>query len=212
MQQTVAYCRKTATGSLIRLKSQVQDDTYGVAGKAIKAPHTLGFVHPDGSLLTHGNLLAEMKKPVWGPDGNQLFKDLIPDFPAKVPEMIGTDYWPWFDFDPDDPDTYPTSQYPPGAPWIPGLNNFRGWECQDEEIPNMLYQNMHWFNDDPQKALNIWTACGITRYRRQKETGDQCMSPNPEYATVEAQRADAFEEYCAQKISTFLHISVPNLS
>jgi hypothetical protein len=194
MEQTVAYYKKTSTGSWSPARTQKQDDTYGIPGKSIDKP-TLGIIHPQtGSVHLHNEAIAVMNESIWGPD-KKPFAELIPDFPERVPEMIGSDYWPWNIFDPTDPSTYPTSQYPPDAPWIVALNSFRGWECYSDSPEGALYQNMHWFDDDPDKALEIWTICGITKYRRQKETGDQCKVPNPEYPIVEQQRMDAFDAY-----------------
>lgn len=195
--QIVKYYTKTSYGKWTVRKSQVQDDTYGVDGKPIRTPHTLGLLREDGKLLLGNTLLLELKKPIWGDNNDQLFSDLIPDFPAKVPEKLVTDTYQWFSFDPDNPETYPKSECPPDSPWYSQYNGPRGWECENKLYPGMYYQNMHWFLDKPEEMAYIWKVLNIWRYRQQADPGISAWQPNPEYPIVEAQRAEAGRQWRA---------------
>lgn len=191
--QTVAYYSKTSFGGWTREKIQVQDDTYGVAGKTINhGPNTLGVLDEDGKLLHLDKLHQRMLLPVWGPNKDQLFADLIPDFPAKVPEMISAAQWQSFPFNPDDPATYPQTECPPGSQFYPLLDGIRGWECQHKRYPGLHYQNVHWMGEE---SINVWRIMEVSNYRQQKDATDNPYIPNPEYSIIEAQRAAAGQAY-----------------
>lgn len=205
--QTVAYFSwnpLTPAFPWTRDKIQVQDDTYGIAGKSVNSgPNTLGMLDEDGKLLHLDKLHQKMLLPIWGPNKDQLFADLIPVFPVSVPATITSSLWQEFAFDPDDPTTYPQTECPPGASFFPELNGIKGWECQHKRYPNLHYQNVHWMGAE---SVNVWRVMEVSTYRRQKETFDNPIIPNPQYPIVEAQRAEAGIAYENLIRSTFFPV------
>lgn len=192
--QTVIYYTKNTSGQWMLSKSQNQDDTYGIAGKSIRTPYTMGVINPvNGKLLTSVNLLDRLEQPIWGPNNDQYFIDLIPDFPAKVPATLPDTQWQSFPFDPQNPETYPKTECPPDSQSYPEYGGPRGWECQPLNHPNQHYQNMHWYG--VAESLPAWTILKIVSYRRQKDAWDNPVIPNPDYPIVEAERAAAGVEY-----------------
>jgi len=184
--QTVKYYEKTSFGSWTRRKTQVQDDTYGIAGKSITLSR-LGVVK-DGKLYIGDELLALLN--------TMNFKDSIPDFPAAVSQYLPSEQWPSYLFDPDDPATYPQTETPEGIT--------RGWECQDSRYPGRHYQNMHWNGIE---TAEEWRVLHVCDYRRQTTGSDHPRVPNPEYPIIEAQRAEAGQVYSNLIRTTFVPVA-----
>lgn len=148
----------------------------------------------NGSYLTGNDALIELEKPIWGPDGNKTFKELLPILTPAVPEYINSmnANYPWFPFDPNDPTTFPTTM----------PDNGRGWECEsvmDPPDPNrhQYYQNM------TLESVPYWGVLKIFQYRKQKLLKETVSVYNEQYPIVEAQRAAQWAEYKQLLFDTF---------
>jgi hypothetical protein len=167
-----------------KIRSEVYDTDYGkctpsTGNKPVRSPFRLGLLK-NGKYLIQTEAFVELKKPIWGPNNNQMFEDILPFLTAPVPKYINSidAQYEWHSFDKDNPDTYPPTEIP---------DNGRGWECEDSRIPGKYYQNMYWSVAD----ANTWgDVLHIFRYRKQKLSSTEPVQiPNPEYPIVEAKRA-----------------------
>jgi len=143
-----------------------------------KTPIILRLPKPGGGYYSQNQAFIELKKPIWGENGDKPFAEALPTLTPMVSQFIydPDGQYDWHVFDPNDPSTYPQ-----GEP-----DNGRGWECEDNDYPGRYYQNIYWDNG---AGLNAFTVLSIDRYRKQKiNATEPIIVPNPEYPIVMAKR------------------------
>lgn len=177
--QTLFYSAKRLDGKSGISRTETHDTEYGRFGKQVYNPYLLALPK-NGKYLTKSTALTQLNKPIWGPNGNQPFYELLPVLPPAVSQYLssGDYYYPWHEFDPNDTSTWPTEN----------PDNGRGWECEDKTYPGRYYQNL--FID----TCPIWGMLNIYRYRKQKRDLEVVVIDNPDYPIVEAERESKYEE------------------
>ena len=157
----------------------------------------------NGVLLTGEDAFIELEKPIWGPDGDKTFKEILPVLTPQVRRSIpipDPDYQ-WHAFDPDDTTTWPTTN--PGGGVEVETGQIRAWECESvldppEPSKHQYYQNMSY------TTCSVWGQLKIFQYRKQRQgSADNVSIPNPEYPIVEAIREAERVEYRQILFDTF---------
>lgn len=173
-------------------RMEVFDWQYGRYGRGSTSPYKLALETQDGYLYGT-QALTELRKPVWGENGDQTFEDILPVLTPAVPQFIWdpTATFPWYPFDKNDTSTWPTSD----------PDNGRGWEC---EAPSGIPGAHQYFQNMPYTTANIWGMLNIFQYRKQKVMIDEPLPvPNPMYPIIEAQRNAERAEYLHILQTTF---------
>lgn len=155
-----------SSGSLSNRSSRTEtyDDEYGAVSKGTRSPYYLGLVM-NGIVKEKWAALAELKKPIWGENGDKTFGELLPDVPTLPSPTINLAHGRLYN---ESPDFYKPTEF----------GSYELWK----QLANGSWQKIvfPYENENELMYWNILKQYGA--FTHFKKEGSANSIPNPDYA------------------------------